>query len=224
MSNKEPSPCQIRAAMAILRWEYRDLSRLSGVSVDTLSRICLEKHEATARIRDKIRIAFEINDIQFLPDDGVKRSFGAVDRIKGDDALHRFFDDVYETIKEGGQICVSGVNENIFRKFNIDEERGKQHRARMAALKDKITFRALIKDGDYNFKNNAYIEYRWFPSEFFFEHPIYLYNNKLAFIKFENESLEILRISMPSVAAAFRSQFDFIWSQSIIPPKQFEVS
>ncbi len=167
---------------------------------------------------NKIRSILEVRGIEFLPDDGVKRHFGTVDRLEGSNALHRFFDDVYETVKNGGDLCVSGADERLFAKFNINDEAAQHHRARMSAIKEKIKFRVLLKEGDTYYRNTSYIEYRWIQKQFFFEHPVYVYNNKLAFIKFDKSNLEILRIAMPSMATAFRLQFDFIWDHSIVPP------
>lgn len=216
------SPDQIRAARALLDWKLSDLAKLTGITVNGISLI--ERGEVQGR-RDSletIQKAFESRDVQFLPDDGVKRRVGAIDRLAGPDALNRLFDDVYDTVKEGGDLCVSGVNEQLFAKFNVSEEEALHHRTRMTKIKDKIKFRVLLKEGDYYFRNDSYIEYRWIPEEFFYEYPIYLYNDKLAFIKFENNNLEIVRMTMASMATAFRAQFEFIWSHSKTPPKRKE--
>ncbi len=214
------SPAQIRAARAILDWSLDDLATASEISRPTLARVesgAANPHDDTMRA---IRRAFESRDLQFLTDDGVKRNIGTMDRLTGRDALYRFFDDVYDTVKDGGDLCVSGVNEKLFASFNVSAEAADAHRARMSAIKDKIKFRVLLCEGDYYFRNDSYIQYRWMERAFFYENPIYLYNNKVAFIKFDNDNLEIVRIAMPSMAAAFRAQFDFIWNHSKTPPKK----
>ena len=115
-------------------------------------------------------------------------------------------------------MCVSGVDERKFAAFNIHEEAAQKHRDRMAAIKDKITFRVLLKEGDLYFRNSGYIEYRWLPKAYFFDNPIYAYNGKLAFIQFQENNLVIHRLTVPWAAAAFRNQFDFMWANALVPP------
>ncbi len=208
---------QIRAARSLLGISSTELAQRSNLTrkgVEDIERGNTTPREST--INNITRALYE-EGIEFLPDEGLKRRYGTIDRLTGVDALANFFEDVYETVKGGGELRVSGVDERKFAQFNT-EENAKMHRERMAKIKDNILFRVLLKEGDTYFRNNTYIQYRWMPKEFFFPHPIYLYNEKLAFIKFENNNLEILRISMPLMAAAFRSQFDFIWQHSM-PPK-----
>jgi transcriptional regulator with XRE-family HTH domain len=213
---------QIAAAMALAKMTQDQLAEAAGLGRNTLNRTINDTAETKDETLTSIRRALEARGIEFLSDEGVKRHFGTVDRMEGDDALHRFFDDVYDTVKDGGDLCVSGADERSFAKFNINDEAAQHHRARMSAIKDKIKFRVLLKEGDTYYRNTSYIEYRWIQKKFFFEHPIYLYNNKLAFIKFDKSNLEILRIDMPSMATAFRLQFDFMWNHSIVPPPHKE--
>jgi transcriptional regulator with XRE-family HTH domain len=209
---------QIEAAMALAGITREAMCKDAGIAKKTLNDTLNGKTAYREDTIKKIRGILEGRGIEFLPDDGVRRNFGNVDRLEGDDALNRFFDDVYNTVRDSGDLCVSGADERLFAKFNINEEAAQRHRTRMNGIKDKIKFRVLLKEGDTYYRNTSYIEYRWVQKQFFFEHPVYLYNNKLAFIKFDKNNLEILRISMPSMATAFRSQFDFMWHYSIIPP------
>lgn len=209
---------QISAAMALAGMTQDELASLAGIARPSLNRILNEEVLAKDDTLNKIRHALESRNIEFIPAEGVRRHFGTVDRLEGGGALHRFYDDVYETVKDGGELCVSGVDERLFVKFYADDAAGQFHRERMNAIKDRLKFRVLLKEGDTYYRNTSYIEYRWIQKQFFFEHPIYVYNNKLAFIKFDKSNLEILRIAMPSMATAFRLQFDFMWEHSIVPP------
>lgn len=211
---------QIEAAMALVGLTREAMCKDAAIAKKTLNDTLNGKTAYREETIKKIRGILESRGIEFLPNDGVRRHFGSVDRLEGDDALYRFFDDVYDTVKDGGDLCVSGADERLFAKFNINDEAAQQHRTRMNAIKDKLKFRVLLKEGDTYYRNTSYIEYRWIQKQFFFEHPVYLYNNKLAFIKFDKNNLEILCISIPSMATAFRLQFDFIWNHSIVPPNK----
>lgn len=211
---------QISAGIVLANMSRDEVCADAGIAKNTLLGILNDSAASRQETIKKVTDLLESRGIEFLPDEGVRKRFGTVDRLVGDNALHDFFDDVYETVMDGGDLCVSGADERLFAKFNINDEAAQHHRTRMNAIKDKIKFRVLLKEGDTYYRNTSYIEYRWMAKDFFFEYPIYLYNNKLAFIKFEKNNLEILRIAMPSMATAFRLQFDFIWHHSIVPTKQ----
>jgi transcriptional regulator with XRE-family HTH domain len=213
---------QIEAAMALAGITREAMCKEAAIAKKTLNDTLNGKTISREDTIKKIRRILEKRGIEFLPADGVRRHFGTVDRLEGDDALYRFFDDVYETVKDGGDLCVSGADERLFAKFNINDEAAQHHRTRMNAIKDKLKFRVLLKEGDTYYRNTSYIEYRWVQKKFFFEHPVYVYNDKLAFIKFDKNNLEILCIAMPSMATAFRLQFDFMWEHSITPPPRKE--
>ena len=213
---------QIAAAMALLGWNQPEVIEASGLHRNTVGRAIKDTSKTDDGTLTTLRRTFEARGIRFLPDEGVKKHYGSVDRLEGADALYRFFDDVYDTVKDGGDLCVSSVDERLFAKYNINEEAAQHHRSRMSAIKDKIKFRVLLKEGDTYFRNNSYIEYRWIQKEFFDEHPVYVYNNKLAFIDFGKGNLEITIIDMPKMAKAFRLQFDFMWGHSLTPKQMSE--
>jgi transcriptional regulator with XRE-family HTH domain len=213
------TPSQISAAMGLVGMTQEQVAHAAGIARLSLNRILIGDANPKDDTLERIKTALESRGVEFLPNEGVARNNGTIDRLTGQDALKRFFDDVYETVKSGGDLCVSGVDEKLFAKFNVSEEEAKIHRERMSAIRDKITFRALIKEGDNYFRNDSYIQYRWMPKQFFYEHPVYLYNTKLAFIKFEDNNLEIIRVTLPTTAAAFRAQFEFIWSHAKPPHK-----
>ena len=83
----------------------------------------------------------------------------------------------------------------------------------MLAIKDKITMRVLLQEGDINFAHGGYIEYRWTPRDRFKENSFYVYGDKMAFLKFSSDDLTITVIKLPSAAAACRDLFDFAWGR-----------
>jgi hypothetical protein len=192
---------------------------LTGLTINGISKIergyILNPRSDTMEALQKV---FESNDIQFLPNDGVARYRDIIDKLTGPRAINQLLQDVYETVKGGGTVCVSGVNETTFDKFYVDDETP-SHKARMIGIKDNVKCREIICEGDTNYTYDSYIEYRWMAQERFKENPFYVYNQKLAFIKFDNDSPEVWRINMPSIAFAFRDLFDIVWEQCKVPPR-----
>jgi hypothetical protein len=211
MSNEQPSPSQIRAALAMLRWEYKDLSRAADVAVDTISRICLEKHAATARIREKIRAAFELRGIEFMESDGLRRRGQEIETFEGPDRFEVFTEYLYNHLKEhGGSVCVSVTNERLFQKYrkNVD-----LHRQRMKALVDggNVTGRILAMESDFK---ETWAQIRRMPAGAAQSSPVsfYAFGNCLALISFDHERAPyvVLHKSGP-FAEAFRQSFDLAW-------------
>jgi hypothetical protein len=83
----------------------------------------------------------------------------------------------------------------------------------MIAIKNKIFMRCLLKEGDYYFPYEGQFLYRWMPSNQFESVPFYVCENKLAIRQDRQDDVEIFLISSPSIANAFRKQFDFMWER-----------
>ena len=216
MSNKQPSPAQIRAALALLKWDYRHLAQLSGVAVDTISRVCLEKHEATERIRDKLRGAFEKNGIEFTESDGLRRRPQDIEIFEGVDRFEVFTEYLYSHLKEhGGEACISVTNERLFQKYrkNLD-----LHRQRMKELTEsgKVTGRILAAEGDFR---ETWAKIRRLPAHTQAS-PVsfYAFGNCLALISFDHERAPYVALHKSSpFAEAFRKSFNLAWESAEIP-------
>jgi len=218
MTNDISSP-QIKAALALLSWNYNDLAKASKISKPTIARFLagnhnLQKDKKTALISTLIK-----RDIQFLPNNGVAQHKDYIKKFTGQNSLNKLLDDVYETVKEGGEICVSGVNEALFDKYH-KEEIENEHANRMTAIKNTLTFRVILEYGDTNYPYDSYIEYRWMPKGNFHDTPFYAYNNKLAFLKMTSESPEIILFEQSSMSAAFKNLFNVAWEQCIKPEEK----
>lgn len=200
-------------------WSQEDLSKLINVSLPTLRNI--EKGGDTKQETLKnITSAFEDSGIEFTIDDGVKRKSSAMKTLQGQQGYWDFYDDVYETTKKlGGEILVSNVDELLFTKWL--GERGMVHKNRMNALSKEKPFslKILIREGDSNFTVPEYAEYRWTPKDRFSEIPFYVYGRKLAIILFEEKNVSIYIIDNPKISEAYKKQFNVIWDQAIIIPK-----
>lgn len=216
------TPMQVRAALGMLGWGHTDLSAATGITPVTISRITNGHHAPNETNEEKIRRAFAERDIMFLPNNGVAMYPAVIRKLTGPRALNELLDDVYETVKDGGNVCVTGTDETLYEKYHIEDVEG-THATRMAAIKDKVDFRVIIKHGDYNFLYNSYVQYRWMPEGKFKDNPFYLYNDKLAFIKVTKNGPEVWLYEMPSMAASFRDLFDVVWDQCSVPPQKKEV-
>ena len=211
---------QIKAARALLDWSQEDLAKRVDISLPTLRNI--EKGGDTKQENfKKIKAAFEENAIEFTIDDGVKRRSSAMKTLQGQQGYWEFYDDVYETVKKlGGEILVANVDELLFTQWL--GERGMVHKNRMNALSKEKEFslKILVREGDNNFTVPEYGEYRWTPKDRFSEIPFYVYGRKLAIILFEPQNVSIYIIDNPKIAEAYKKQFNVIWDQAILIPKE----
>ncbi len=210
------SSAQVKAALALLDWNYDDLVRASGVSKPTVSRFLAGNHKLHEDKLTQITNALMARDIQFLPNNGVAQYSDTMRKLTGSKALNELLDDVYETVKGGGTICVSGTNETLFDKYH-KEEIENEHADRMIAIKDKINFRVMLEYGDTDFCYDSYLTYCWMPKGKIIETPFYGYNDKIAFLKLTGKTPEVILFEQPSMAAAFRDLFDMAWEQCIEP-------
>lgn len=222
MSSAVPSPDQIRAALALLHWENRDLSEAAGVAVETVYNVKSGATQPQAKIRDKIRHAFEAHGIEFLDFDGVRRRPEGIDILEGREGFEEFYDRVFDHVqRHGGLICVSGVDEEQFASHH-GKEHAAAHIGRMSALcasRKDIAFHILIEEGDVNFVASAYASYRWLPREHFSAAPFYVFGDNLALITFDaNPAPKVLIIRSAVFAEAYRKQFQIAWEAAKMPP------
>lgn len=187
---------QIRAARALLDWSQSDLADHAGLSQTGIARIENGTNQPNSKTLDKIQNAFDNADIEFIGSTGVKKRTGETRILRGKAGFSEFMDDVYEVSRRyGGEVCVYNVDEKNWIKW-MGEEQYKNHAAKMKAVEKDINFKILIEEGDYFFIANEFAEYRWFPSELFNTQSFYAYGKKLAFIKFEEENVEVMILKL----------------------------
>ena len=216
MSNATPSPAQIRAAMALLRWDYRDLADAADVSVDSLSRICLEKHHATATTRAKLRRAFELRGIEFSENDGLRRRAQDVEIFEGPERFEDFTNFVYQHILQlGGDVCIQAVDEGRFREYRKDFE---VYKKRMSDYVASGRGRVRIIAGASAFRSD-WAEYRHEPSGGAPPIAFYAFGNCLALVSFDHTPAPdiVLHKSGP-FAEAYRKSFELAWATAKSPP------
>gem|GEM_PF-6355072 len=123
---------------------------------------------------------------------------------------------VYETARDkGGEFCVSNVDETVFTK-HFGETEDAIYTRKMSLLDTNFSFKTLIKEGDTNFVGSEYCEYRWIDAKLFHSIPFYVFDNFMAFLIF-NEQTVVHLIESEDIAKAQKAQFNLIWDNARIP-------
>jgi transcriptional regulator with XRE-family HTH domain len=204
---------QIRAARALLDWSQPQLAERAGVSTDLISKIENGVTDGSLKTINKIQVVFEGCGIEFLDHSGVRFKPKEIVTYKGHDGFVVFLNDVYDTMRNGGSIYVTNVDEREF--FRWSGEEAKPHMARMQAI-EGLTTKIIVKQGD-NLHPAAYAEYRRVPEEQFGRLSMYIYGKKTALINFEEDDVTIYIIHHENVTAHFKSEFTKVWNDANKP-------
>jgi hypothetical protein len=122
-----------------------------------------------------------------------------------------FLEDVYDTIKNGGEVFCSNVDESQFLKFERDDAH--VHMDRMASVPG-LKCRFLIKDGDMNVISSHYAVYKHSQPEDFGTLPIYIFGDKTGFILFSEDDVNVYVIEDPFISRFFRMEFLKLWKRA----------
>jgi len=205
---------QIRSARAWLNWTREDLANRASVVSNTIASI--EKGdgsaEPNARTLAKIMSAFEQAGVEMTDDGGVRPRLSRVSYFTGRDGFHRFFDDVYETVKgdPDADVCIANNDEAQFQKWHSEHDAA--HVARMAQLK-KPRYKVLMKENVYC-RDLDYCEFRWVKDSQFADTCVYIYGGKTAFIDFEPDNVIVTLVDSSNVSSALRRMFESTWQNS----------
>ena len=154
--------------------------------------------------------------LEFTRSEGVRLQELRTITYRKNSGFREFMDFVYETAKiQGGEFCVSNVNESFFVK-RLSAEFLDFHIKRMSEITDLCHYKILVKQGDTNFVSSNYAEYRWVQESKFHPVPFYVFGDNLAFLIFGEET-NIHLISNADIADAQRTQFNYIWDNALIP-------
>ncbi len=213
-----PTIEQIRAARALLDWSQSDLADKADLSQTGIARIENGTNRPNTSTLEKIKAAFEGADIEFLGGNGLRKRTGEIKVYKGAEGFRAFMDDVYAKARDmGGEICLFNGVPPYFHKW-LGEEWYAQHSVRMNAIKDKFTFKIIVKEGEELFIAGNFAEYRWFPKELFKEKTFYAYGNTLAFMSFSENNVEIRALEQREFADSFRILFNIAWDSMAMVP------
>lgn len=199
------------AARALLDWTQDSLANAAGLTKDMISKIEGGKSAGSLKSLQQIEEALDRAGIEFLENDGVARKSGGVQTYKGRSGFINFILDVYDTMKFGGDVYVSNVNEDDFLKWEGDE--AEAHMARMASISG-LRCKFLIEEGDTNIVASHYASYKQVGREGFGDVPLYIYGEKTALIVFKDDDVEVFIIKHPEITRYFRKRFLEMWSQA----------
>ncbi|MCK6417629.1 MAG: helix-turn-helix domain-containing protein [Alphaproteobacteria bacterium] len=212
-----PTIEQIRAARALLDWSQSDLADRAGLSQTGIARIENGTNQPNSSTLAKIEAAFEKGSIEFLGLSGVRLKTGEIKTFRGQEGFRAFMDDVYETARDkGGEICLFNGVPRFFSKF-LGEEWYQMHSARMQQIKDKFTFKIIVREGDEHTIAQGFAEYRWFPENLFNERTFYAYGDRLAFMNFSDDNVTIRVLPQEEFADSFRVLFNIAWDNIAKP-------
>lgn len=218
------TPNQIRAARALKNWSQTKLSELCGLTTPTIANIELGKQRPSSHSLQKIHAAFDSAGIEFLDGEGVRKKTGTVQIYNGPDGFEKFYQDIDATALElkSGEFLVCNVNERDFIGWMSDEVVNNHY---IAINKTSIRYRILIAESDtYMPGNNFKSEYRWTPKNQFYSVPFYVYGDKVAFISFEKQDVNVFVVQNPYFSDLCRRQFREMWARSLKPTVQGEKS
>ena len=172
----------------------------------------------------KIRGIIEAHGIEFTELDGVRRRSEGVQILQGPNDFRAFYGILYNHLSiYGGDICISGVDEALFSKYQTmgEPDFTKMNVARLSELTNKrgdITYKILVREGDTNFVASSYASYRWQSRKSFSPTAFYVFGDYLGLISFQGENApKIILIHSAPFADAYRKQFLEDWERAQVP-------
>ena len=216
---------QAQLARIMLDLSQAELAKKLGWAHQTISKI--EKgsvNPPASRIKE-LEEFYENAGIEFLDGNGVRQSQTLIQTLNGHEGFKRFLDDVYETAKEqGGEFCISNVDERNWTKW-AGQEKWDAHEERMKAIHGQFHDKIIIKEDDWYFLASEFAEYRWMPKKLFNEQTLYAYGDKLAFLDFSHDDVQIFIVRKKEFSDGFRVLFNAAWEGvALIPDENKRIS
>ena len=200
---------QIRSARALLDLSQSDITKSLDIGASTLSNIEKGKNKPSASNAAKLQQFFEGCGVEFLDHDGIRRKPGDL-VLRGSEGLRQFFDGVFESAKSGADICLfNGVPALLIEWAGA--EFYATHAKRMAALREKFSFRIIVRENEGEFIASGFAQYRWFPDALFSKQTVYVHGDTLGLFHFSDENLRIRVIRDREQADTFRVMFGVCW-------------
>ena len=205
---------QLRMARSLINVTQSEVSKNTGVSVPAITSIEGEttKNPKTATL-EALKTYYEAKGVEFSSDGGVRPVSARFRHLKGTDGFRTLMDDVYDQAnKKGGKIRLWNARPAFFIQW-LGEDWYANHTKRMQSILQQISFNVTCEEGDTNFIGGKHSEYRWVPKKMFNEQAIYCYGDRIAFLNFEDESVNIFILYNKSFNDSFCLLFDFVWDE-----------
>lgn len=205
---------KLRAARQLLDWSQSDLTRESGVALSTIAQFESKPDRSlTDKNLNAILAAFYRCGVEITAD-GVRYINRDIVRYEGQEGFNSFRRDLYQTMRNGGEILVSNVDERDFEKWDGGSKAAEMHFKKMRAIQN-LSMKILVKEGDTNFAASSYAQYRWVSQSLYSKGvPLYIYGDKTAVMLFSPDHVKIFVITEPQVTESFKKQFMNIWDEA----------
>ena len=208
------SPLQALLARTMCRLSQKKAATRLGIAHTTLSKIEKGESDSPASRLTALQSFYENEGVEFLNRDGVRRKPMGMIELKGYEGFKEFIYGVYETVKNGGDVCVTNVDERQFERWLSDYRA--DYMMKMARVK-KLDFRVLVQENDDFFMAGAYASYKTLPAKYFTGVPTYVYGSNKAEILFDEDTVTVFVIDNARMADAQRKSFDLAWEQAFEP-------
>lgn len=209
------TPAQCRMARSLLNWTQAQLAERCDLAPMTITKFEKDGGESRpeARTLAKIRQAFEMEGVEFLPNEGVCKASNQVLVLKGHDGFTRFRELVLNRAKQGPlDVSVSNVDERNFSRWG-GEEMNNTYRKELVKL-GNVHFRIIVKEGDSNLTATKFAEYRSVPEQEFGEVPFYIFDDNLVLIPFEENEMNLFIIKNALLTKYYQRQFELSWARA----------
>ncbi len=215
------SSIQALLARTMLRLSQKEVAQALGMAHTTLSNIENGTSDAPASRYHQIQAYYEQRGIEFLEGNGLRERRSYIKRYNGIEGFRLFMDDVYQTAQEyGGPICLFNSRPRIWQEL-LGEDWYAMHAKRMEALKDKITVRIVVPEGEQHFILGL-AQHKWFPKKKQWQEKVfYAYGPKLGFLDFSNDHVAISVLHQADFADEFRLLFDIAWEHVAFEPPEY---
>jgi transcriptional regulator with XRE-family HTH domain len=203
------TPELFRAALGLSGLSLSDFSEKTGISKSRLSKFQNNiGGSITEKTSKKIREFFYNRGVE-INKTGVAFT-QAFQELYGRDGFRQLYEDIYASVKEGGEIAIyNGVSELFIKGLGQDYVR--MHIARMNEIASKIRSRIIVHEGDLVFFGRSYAHYRCMPSDQFSARTMIVYAKKIAFLDIEGDSPYIQLHSSQDMAEMCLKFFDLVW-------------
>ncbi len=201
---------QIRAARALLGWTQENLAQAAGLSLPSINNLERGLYSPRSETLGAIKSALEQGGIEFIERNGLRlrEDEHAVVSFTGPHFIRDLDQDILSVLQ--------GPDDEILGLFNDDrkwmdyagltnpvyvearEKRGWRERFLIADTADFITSPAEA--------------YRVLPAATFGQMTYEIYGNRLALIEWE--ALRVTVVRNPTIADAFRRQFETLWDKA----------
>lgn len=201
---------QIKAARALLKWTQKELAAHAGLNDDQVQNFEGGRSKSLD-VLESIYTAFMMNGIEFTDGEGVRKKATQIYTLTGRNNFLRFFDEMYEEVKNIKELYACNVDEELFDKWlgEVSED----HTRRMEEI-DNLVCLTLVEEGKDYFPCASYTKYKWVKKTHFEPSPFYVFGNKVVILLFEKD-VSIIVIHHEDVARAYKKQFLMAWETAL---------